>query len=433
MKKHIVFLYIKSPSRLSHIRKIATLKEKYTVTIIHAKVSNPDYIQHFCHHAIGVSSENTIENFTGILDKLSHIPAPDGIVNLSEPFLPIHSRLCQHFGLLGPSEMAVSVGRNKYNMRKFARELDIPIPGFVEVTSKNLCEAQSLDFPVVVKPVVGSGSTLVKRFESFEELERGYSELSHSAEQIFAQDSQVNEVEIEDYPFIVEEIIGGEVLFNTQLPVTIGEISVESVYANGEVTILAIHDKPLPNNGPYFEEVGYSTPSRIPQDVQDKAEAIVGKIHRALGEGSFVLHTEFRTFSDGPVLLEFGIRMGGAAIYNSLLASTGIDFIDVQVDIVLGLPIDIGHAYKIPTITQFLFPERQGKILAIKGEPSLVTEPSYVEHQIYDDVGDIAYRAPAAARSTMHVLFQHSDFPYLEQRVINAVNAFDILTEPEND
>lgn len=432
MKKHLIFLYIQSPSRLSHIRKISTLKSRYTITILYDKVLDHDYIKHFCHNAVSISSENTDTNFNVILRKLMDIPTPDGIINLSEPFLPIHRRLCQHFDLLGPSEKAVNVGRNKYNMRKFANELSIPIPQFLEITSENLINAKKLNFPVVAKPVIGSGSTLVKRFESFEELERGYTELSLTAKHIYAQDSQVNEVKIEDYPFIVEEVIGGEILYPTQLPVSVGEISVESVYADGIITILAIHDKPLPNNGPYFEEVGYSTPSRLPIHIQEKAKAIVRKIHKTLGAGSFVLHTEFRTFSHGPILLEFGIRMGGAAIYNSLLASTGIDFIDVQIDIVLGNPVNVSHAYKIPTITQFLFPENQGRIIALKGEPSLVAEPTYVEHQIYDDIGDIAYRAPAAARSTMHVLFQHSDFSYLEQRVINSIKSFEILTEPSH-
>lgn len=427
-KKHILVLYVHSPSRLAHLKKLRSLKDRYLITILHANVPQAGYIEHFCHHAIACAVDNTDSSFQDILSKCAAIAPPDGIINLSEPFLPQQARLCAHFNLLGPSAEAVRVGRNKYNMRDFAKELEIPVPRYCQVRSTTLEQARALHYPVIVKPVVGSGSTLVKRIESFEELQAQYEELSNHARAVYRKDSQFQETFDKDYPYIVEEIIGGDVLFKTALPVTVGEISVESVFCNDAVHVLAIHDKPLPNNGPYFEEVGYSTPSRMPDQLQFQAKEYVSRIHRALGPGTYVLHTEFRTLASGLILLEFGVRMGGAAIYNSLLASTGVDFIQVQIDIVLDeFTHQAGPA--IPTITQFLFPARQGKILFFAGESKLVAEPTYVEHQIYDDIGDVALRAPLASRSTMHVLFQDDDFDHLETRVLKAVGDFQIVTE----
>lgn len=427
-KKHILVLYVHSPSRLAHLKKLRSLKDRYRITILHAQVPLTDYIEHFCHQALPCAVDNTDSSFDEILRQCATVAAPDGIINLSEPFLPLHARLCAHFGLLGPSAEAVRVGRNKYNMRDFAAGLNIPVPRYCLVTGATLDRAADLRYPVIVKPVVGSGSTLVKRIDSFAALKAEYAELSDNASAAYRKDSQFRETFDQDYPYIVEEIIGGDVLFKTMLPVTVGEISVESVFSDDVVHVLAIHDKPLPDNGPYFEEVGYSTPSRIPEHLQAQAADYVGRIHRALGPGTYVLHTEFRTLASGLVLLEFGVRMGGAAIYNSLLASAGIDFLEVQIDIVL-------HQFRhrpgptTPTITQFLFPARQGKIVCFAGESQLVADPTYIEHQIYDDIGDVALRAPLASRSTMHVLFRDADVDHLETRVLAATGRFRIVTE----
>ncbi len=428
-KAHLVVLYIYSPSRLSHIRKIRSLRNEFEVTILHAKVPYLDYIHEFCHHAIAVDTTNSDENFASIAQQLSLLPTPDAVINLSEPFLPIHSRLCQHFALPGPSEQAVEVGRNKYNMRVFARELKIPIPNFFVVTADTIEQCKELVFPVIAKPVMGCGSILVERFQSYKELVQNFSRLDEAATQVFSKDSQYRQTVVQGYPFIIEEIVGGEVLYRTSFPVSVGEISVESVFYNDNVEVLAVHDKPLPNNGPYFEEVGYSTPTRIPIEHQQQAFDYVSRIHRKLGPGCIVLHTEFRTLQDSLVLIEFGVRMGGGAIYNSLLASTQTDFIDVQIDIALGRKVRISRGKPVPTITQYLFPKKQGRIIAIEGEPALVREPTYVEHQIYDDVGNMAFRAPMATRSTMHVLFRDAEFPALEQRVLKAVGNFTIHTD----
>ncbi|MEW5289800.1 ATP-grasp domain-containing protein [Erwinia papayae] len=417
MKKNLLVLYVHSASRLSHLRKINSLKDKYNVTILYAKVEAKNYIERFAHQAYSVTIENSAENLDTILSALGPTFQPDGILNVSEPFLPLQQKLCAHFNLPGPSLKAVEVGRNKYNMRAFSRELGIPVPDFVQVTSENIADAARLTFPVIAKPLIGSGSSLVRRYDDYPSLVSDFAQLSDDAVSLISRDSQFKETFSGEYPFIVEEIIGGEVLFATRLPYRVGEISVESVYFNGEVEVLAIHDKPLPNNGPHFEEVCFSTPTRIPQALQQQAKAYVSAIHRALGAGAYVLHTEFRTLANEIKLIEFGVRMGGSAIYNSLLASTGIDFIEVQIAIAMREEVNIPRKTARPVITCLVFPQKQGRITAIHGENLFVSDPHYVEHQIYDNIGDIAYRAPLATRSTLHVLFQAEDFSALEETV----------------
>ena len=42
------------------------------------------------------------------------------------------------------------------------------------------------------------------------------------------------------------------------------EVAVEGLLRDGELTVLAVFDKPDPLVGPYFEETIYVTPSRLP-------------------------------------------------------------------------------------------------------------------------------------------------------------------------
>ncbi len=41
------------------------------------------------------------------------------------------------------------------------------------------------------------------------------------------------------------------------------EVAVEGMLADGELTVLAVFDKPDPLDGPFFEETIYVTPSRL--------------------------------------------------------------------------------------------------------------------------------------------------------------------------
>ncbi|MFC0139560.1 hypothetical protein ACFFJN_05430 [Erwinia mallotivora] len=143
------------------------------------------------------------------------------------------------------------------------------------------------------------------------------------------------------------------------------------------------------------------------------------------------MHTEFRTLANEIKLIEFGVRMGGSAICNSLLASTGIDFIEVQIAIAMREEVNIPRKTARPVITCLVFPQKQGRITAIHGENLFVSDLHYVEHQIYDNIGDIAYRVPLATRSTLHVLFQAEDFAALEETV-NRLSALIRIETVEN-
>ena len=66
-------------------------------------------------------------------------------------------------------------------------------------------------------------------------------------------------------------------------------MALEGLLTAGDLTVLALFDKPDPLDGPFFEETVYVTPSRLPDQVQsDIVEQTVkaGTGARALREGA---------------------------------------------------------------------------------------------------------------------------------------------------
>lgn len=432
-RPHILVLYSHNPSRLAHLRKIASLRDCFEFTLLMDEQQAVGWQAGFVDRVVQLPLTDTASNSAAILRRVGDLRKPAGILHLSEPCLPLQVLLCEHYGLRGPSRRAAEVGRNKHEMRKFAHSLGIPIPRFTRVTGATLERARELHFPVVAKPIIGGGSTLVQRFDDYEGLAREFGALQRAAAAQYGHDSQTGETladRAEGYPFVVEELVGGTTLFPTSLPAAVGEISVESVAFDGEVHVLAIHDKPLPSNGPHFEELVISTPTRIPPSHVEMARDFVGRIHGALGPGSYVLHTEFRTLPEGLVLLEFGIRIGGGPVYRSVLLSTGNDFIEILIDLGLGRRPVIRSDRALPTITPLLFAPSAGRIRAFKGESKLMTSPVYVEHQLYDDIGHVVARAPLSSRCNAHVTFQSSrGFEHLERGLADALSGFEICVE----
>ncbi|XYH95575.1 ATP-grasp domain-containing protein [Sorangium sp. So ce1128] len=431
-RPHILVLSSPNQSRLAHFRKLRSLRERFRFTLILER-QGLGWEQRFVDDVLPVPEGDVDAVARAHLQRLAAFPGVEGILNLSEACVPIHARLCEALGLRGPSREMVNLGRDKYQMRRFCRDLHIPVPRFLLIRGGDLADCAGLSYPVVLKPALGSSSTLVKRYDSFDELREELPSMEQAALAYYRHDALTQEALRRGggFPFVVEELIGGEVLYETLVSYPVGELSVESLYCGGRVHVLAMHDKPLPSNGPYFEEVFLSTPTRIPERVQRRAIDYVTRIHERLGDGAYVLHTELRTFAEDLVLLEFGIRMGGGPIYRSVLTSTGHDMIEHLIEIGMGRTPRIEAAPGVPCVTHDIWAPCSGRIAAYLGEPKLVSNPDYAEHQIYDDVGSEVHRAPISSRGSGYFLLcSRSSFRELEHSLLAALRDFSVRMEP---
>jgi biotin carboxylase len=425
MKPLLIVLNSNNPSRIHHLQKLSSLKATFQILLIIDSKTKIAPQQEFIDDVIQVDMSRLPDECERVFAEVQKRGHPKSVLNLSEFMVPLHALLVEKFKVWGPNSKIAEIGREKYRMREFCQNLAIPVPRYAKVTAKTLNTAKTFSFPVIVKPEMGGGSQLVQRFESWSELERGFPKLVEAATRIFRDEAVASRAinKLGELPFMVEELIGGTVEYETELPYKVGEISVESIYFADEVHVLAIHDKPLRSNGPFFEEFVWSTPSRISNLLQEKARDYVTRIHRALGPGAIVLHTEFRTIQDNLVILEFGVRMGGAAIYRSVLHSTGIDMIDALIAISSGERPAIKPVRVVPTITHALWANEPGTVQTIHGEELIQNCEGYVEHIVFDLPGSKVFRAPMSTRANGHLVFQSSKgFPSVEQQLNSALN-----------
>ena len=426
-KKHIVVLYSDNPSRLDHLNKLNSLRKKYYITLIMDKKDDKEWQSKFVDEKILIEMNLAIENIDDIVKLIIKNKKPDGIINLSELCVPLYASLTQKFKLNGITEEMALISRDKYLMRKFSKKLGIKVPNFYIIDDKINSILKKIKFPVIVKPIIGGGSGLIKKIERKKDFFLEIDKLYKNGE-LYKKDPLFKKyLKNNNLSFIVEEIVEGQTQFETIFPYKVGEISVESIWFNNELYILAIHDKPIPSNGPYFEEHIWSTPTRISEKLQEKAKEYVYKIHK--NTQSPVLHTEFRTYENELVLLEFGARLGGGPIYNSILTSTSNDYIEILIDISLNKKPKINKIKKYPTITHCLWTSKEGKLKNIEGLSKGILNPFYNKLQIYDDINEKIFRAPLSTRAQGHIVFCNNldnDFKKLEESVKDALEKIKI-------
>jgi len=222
----------------------------------------------------------------------------DGVLAVGDRPAMLAASVAEAFGLAGnPPESAAASGDKAASRRAF-RQAGLPTPLFqVEPADADAAAlANTLTYPVVVKPLALSGSRGVMRadgpeafVEAFERLRRLLTSHDVRAE----RDGRHGQV-------LVEAFIPG------------AEFAVEGVLTHGTFQRFAIFDKPDPLDGPFFEETIYVTPSRAPGRVQAAIDDAVASAARSLGLVHGPVHAECRVNNDGVWVLEVAARpIGG--------------------------------------------------------------------------------------------------------------------------
>jgi hypothetical protein len=114
----------------------------------------------------------------------------------------------------------------------------------------------------------------------------------------------------------------------------------EGLLDRGQLSVLALFDKPDPLQGPFFEETIYVTPSRLPAGVQHAVTTATARAVTALGLHDGPIHAELRTDEKGPVIIELAARSIGGLCSRVLRFGVGIPLEDLILRHALRLPIE---------------------------------------------------------------------------------------------
>ncbi|MGL5087725.1 MAG: ATP-grasp domain-containing protein [Clostridium sp.] len=224
---------------------------------------------------------------------------------------------------------AVKRARNKYLTRQFLEKSGVPTPRFFLVKSVEdvVKKSKCMEFPIIIKPLNTSGSCSVVQINNADELEG-------KVEGVFANRDSMPFYDFmpdttKEY-WIVEEYLEGI------------EISVESYTFNSETQVIAIHDKYCDVCEPYFIEKTFVTPPpRFTIEQIAEIEDMTKRVLAAIGYDYGVSHVEMKITKSGPRLLEINARIGGGLNIESVFRSTGVNLLEVLLDIRAGKKPDL--------------------------------------------------------------------------------------------
>lgn len=219
----------------------------------------------------------------------------DGVVAADDQGVMIAAHAATIIGLPGNSPHAAAATRDKLAMRHALGAAEVDQPRFAALAPGDSPSAvvSTIGLPVVMKPLDRAASQGVIKVEQ-----------TGDADDAAAR---IRRIVGQDATLLVEEYVGGP------------EIAVEGLLDDGELTVLAVFDKPDTTDGPYFPETLFITPSRHPEPVLAEAERSAAAALRALGLVSGPVHVELR-LQDGtrPRIIEVAARSIGGLCSRSL-------------------------------------------------------------------------------------------------------------------
>ncbi len=318
----------------------------------------------------------------------------DAVVAVDDQGVEIAAAAGERLGLAHNEPSAVAATRDKSVMRDALARDHVPQPRFRVVDDlEQISEvADDVGYPCVLKPVGLSASRGVIRADDAVSAMR-------AAERIRA---------ITDGPLLVEEYVPGV------------EIAVEGLLrGEQQLDILAVFDKPDPLVGPYFEETIYVTPSRLPDEMQQRVALLTWRATRAIGLSDGPIHAELRIDGNRVSVIEVAARSIGGLCARTLRFGAGIALEELILRHALGLPIDELERENSASGVMMLPIPRAGVLEEVRGQDAARAVPGITGLEITVPRGRHVVPLPEGDRY-LGFLFARADTPEQVEAALRA-------------
>lgn len=323
-----------------------------------------------------------------VCHKLSEKAPVTGIMSTSEYYVSTAAEAAEALFLPGPSASAVGACRDKSKQRKAMLECGLACPRHAVITGVNDLGRVHLRFPVVVKPINGSGSVDVRFCSEASMLE--------DAVNTYFDGGHRNERNIDSGGvLLIEEYIEGP------------EYSAE-VFGRRILGFTAKHLGPLP----YFVETGHDFAIEFPEKIRDMAQNAILSLCDHMGLDFGAKHVEFRIHDDDIYIIEVNPRLAGGHIPTVMEYAFGEKKLIGQIiDVYTGVRPDIDPVSIIcPVSIRFIIPPRDGTFLKVAVRDG-INKSSILETRMYKHQGDLV-KLHGDFRDRMgHIIFKTDRFP----------------------
>ncbi len=204
---------------------------------------------------------------------------------------------------------ATLVSDKKY-MKKIFWENNIPTSRYVELSELDWNQIDTLNFPMVVKPVDAYSSKGVRKALNKQELE-----------EYFKQAAKISR----SGDIIVEEFVGGE------------EISVDVYVEDGIAKILCVSNSEKINDADRFIIFRGRYPANTTPEIMNKIQKVAQQIADAFKLKDSPMLIQMINDGENVSVLEFCARTGGNMKYLLIKRACGFDVIKAVIDLTLGI------------------------------------------------------------------------------------------------
>lgn len=338
---------------------------------------------------------------------------PDAVLAVDDSGVELAALLAERLGLPGNPAQAVRRVRDKLAFRQLLEERQFRCPGFRHLPSgedpgKRLGE---LKFPAVVKARRLSASRGVIRADDPQSLLR-------AVNRVRAIQARADR-DAEALGVVIEDFIPGR------------EYALEGSLRQGELTTLALFDKPDPLDGPCFEETLYVTPSRLPQALQDGIHREVARACRAAGLVTGPVHGEVRVNDEGIWILEVAPRSIGGLCGRVLVHLLGMRLEELILREALAEPLPALAGEGGAAGVMMIPIPRRGIYRGLEGRAAAEAVPGITGVAITAEPGQVIAPPPGGA-SYLGFIFSRAASPAAAETALRSAHGrlrFDIRPE----
>lgn len=337
---------------------------------------------------------------------------PDAVLAVDDSGVELAALLRERLGLPGNRAGAVRRVRDKLAFRQMLQKRDFLFPEFHFLPTGedpgNL--VPGLKFPVVAKARRLSGSRGVIRADDGEQL-------VWAVNRVRAIQSRADR-DAQELGIIIESFIPGR------------EYALEGSLERGELTTLALFDKPDPLDGPYFEETLYVTPSRLPAELQSQIHDEVARVCRAAALTDGPIHAEMRINERGIWLLEIAARSIGGLCGRVLTHSLGMSLEEVILRQAVAEPLEVAGGGGAAGVMMIPIP-RRGIYDGHEGMAAAQSVPGVTGVTITAEPGQLVAPPPDGA-SYLGFIFSRAASPAQAESALRTAHGrlhFDIRSE----
>ena len=320
----------------------------------------------------------------------------DAVVAVDDDGTLLAAAAAKALGLPRNPVTAVAATRNKHRLRRKVAAAGLPSPRFERLSLEDdpIRAAPRMPLPCVLKPLHLAASRGVMRADGADQFVAAFERLAA----------------ILRTPDVVQR--GGRlachVLVEAFIPGT--EVALEGLLVGGELTVLAVFDKPDPLDGPFFEETLYVTPSRLPDGVLADVAAQTAKAAAAIGLREGPVHAEWRVNEHGAWLIDMAARPIGGLCSRILQFGAGMSLEELLLMQAVGADVAACERESAAAGVMMLPIPRRGVLRAVDGQEAARRVPGIVGLAITIALGQEVVPLPEGVQY-LGFLFARGDTP----------------------